>query len=142
MIFTNSDEKENINGSVFIILYDDKKKLLMQHRTANALNSPNHWGFFGGSIEKGETPLEAIKRETFEELGIKIKNPKLLLKEIIGENKKERNMYFYVKKIKNKFKIKLSEGQGMKWIFPSEIDNLLSKHYVKRIIKCCEGTLK
>lgn len=30
------------------------------------------WGYFGGEIEEGETPLEAVIRETEEELSIKL----------------------------------------------------------------------
>jgi 8-oxo-dGTP pyrophosphatase MutT (NUDIX family) len=33
---------------------------------------PGHWGFFGGEMETGETPLEAIGREVREELGLEI----------------------------------------------------------------------
>ncbi len=31
---------------------------------------PGHWGFFGGEVEAGETPVKAIGREIREELGL------------------------------------------------------------------------
>ena len=36
---------------------------------------PGMWGTFGGQIEVGETPLEAIKREIREELSYEIPEP-------------------------------------------------------------------
>jgi 8-oxo-dGTP pyrophosphatase MutT (NUDIX family) len=33
---------------------------------------PAHWGLFGGSVEAGETPLAAIRREVLEELALDV----------------------------------------------------------------------
>lgn len=44
----------------------------MQHRDNNAPYEPNMWGFFGGHIEEGETPEQAVVREIKEELQIDI----------------------------------------------------------------------
>jgi len=53
-----------------LVLRDSDRKVLMQHRSKDAKLKPDHWAFFGGGIEEGETPEEALKRETAEELGI------------------------------------------------------------------------
>jgi mutator protein MutT len=47
-------------------------KFLLQHRGPNADYDPNTWGFFGGHIEPGETPEQAVHREMREELQIDI----------------------------------------------------------------------
>ncbi len=47
-------------------------KILLQHKTANAPTNANLWVLFGGSIEDGEEPEEAVKREINEELQLKI----------------------------------------------------------------------
>lgn len=45
-------------------------KVLMQLRDFKEnISFPGLWGFFSGSIEAGEQPVEAAKRELFEEIG-------------------------------------------------------------------------
>jgi 8-oxo-dGTP diphosphatase len=50
----------------------------MIHRTKKE-NDVHHgkWNGLGGKMEKNESPEEAIKREVFEESGLKIENPTL-----------------------------------------------------------------
>jgi mutator protein MutT len=55
-----------------IILINDGK-VLLQHRDAGAPLMPNSWGFFGGHIDQGETPEDAVVREAKEELQIDVK---------------------------------------------------------------------
>ena len=52
------------NGKLLIYLRDDK----------STIPFPNYWDLFGGIIEDGETPEQALVREIEEELGVKIKN--------------------------------------------------------------------
>tara|TARA_Y100000310_G_C20165400_1_gene571120 strand:+ start:81 stop:470 length:390 start_codon:yes stop_codon:yes gene_type:complete len=59
-----------------VILLYDKGKILLQHRADDVKRFPGKWGFFGGGIEEGETPEEAVKRETKEELEYVLRNPK------------------------------------------------------------------
>ena len=64
--------------SVFI-LYNSTGHILLQHRTDDAFRLPGYWAFFGGGIEQGENPTEALKREIQEELSYLVQNPKILL---------------------------------------------------------------
>lgn len=57
-------------ADVWII--NSEKKILIQKRSPQKKLEPNVWAMTGGSVIKGETPLDTLKRETFEELGIEL----------------------------------------------------------------------
>ncbi len=56
---------------VVVLPYTDNKLLLQLRDIKEGIAFPGHWGFFGGSIDKGETPEDASVRELFEEIGYK-----------------------------------------------------------------------
>ena len=47
--------------------------------------NPGKWSRTGGHVDSGETPLEAIQRETYEEIGVKIPTDKFKLLSIRKE---------------------------------------------------------
>ena len=51
-----------------VIFYDDKENIIFQER-GSASKIGEKYGFWGGQIEPGETPEQAMKRELKEELG-------------------------------------------------------------------------
>ncbi len=51
------------DGRLLIYLRDDKPNLPF----------PNHWDLFGGHVEAGETPEQALCREVLEEIGVRLK---------------------------------------------------------------------
>ena len=56
-----------------ILLFDRNGKLLIYLRDDKAeIPFPNHWDFFGGHVEAGETPEAALVRELKEELDIEL----------------------------------------------------------------------
>jgi 8-oxo-dGTP pyrophosphatase MutT (NUDIX family) len=56
-----------------IIFYDEQGRILLQDRR-NRSKWGEEWGFFGGGIEPGETPEQAVIRETREELTHELKD--------------------------------------------------------------------
>jgi len=68
-----------IKDSAAILFYNKKKEILMMQRTLDAKHNPGCWSFFGGGMKKGETPLQAVKREAKEELRINLTKPRFLL---------------------------------------------------------------
>lgn len=65
--------KSKLNqGPVVVILPYAHGKILMQLRDEKkSIAFPGHWSFFGGSIEKGESPMHAALREIQEEISLR-----------------------------------------------------------------------
>lgn len=62
-----------------VALFDERGRLLMQHRDNKAPVSPNKWCCPGGGIEPGETAEEAARRELWEETGLRADDSLTLL---------------------------------------------------------------
>ena len=71
MIFLKQPKDFNptLNVSACFILHG---KEFLYLKNAKKEHFSNLWGVVGGKVEKGETPLQAMKRETQEETGIKL----------------------------------------------------------------------
>lgn len=99
-----------------IALYTEDKKLLLQKRDMNAPTFPGYWGFFGGGIEKDENPNDAIKREIFEELKIKVLHPRLLNRFEMEQDGGIVEKYIFLEPLKDtleKLKKQQSEGESL-----------------------------
>ena len=64
--------KKNRESVGIIIVAKDTNKFLLLHRVKN----PVAWSTLAGKMEKGEDPLETIKREIKEEIGVSPKKIK------------------------------------------------------------------
>ncbi len=53
-----------------VALYQDGKVLLQDRRSISKVGEK--WGLFGGGIEEGETPEQAVRREVREELDMRL----------------------------------------------------------------------
>src|SRR3989344_2009275 len=68
---TMSDDKKQFYAGGF--LYDPAtRRVLLQKRDHNTDVNPGKWGFFGGTSERDETPLDCFLRELKEELDIDV----------------------------------------------------------------------
>ena len=57
---------------VGVWIMNKKGELLFQKRSMQKKVNPGKWTRTGGHVDSGETPLEAVQRETAEEIGVKI----------------------------------------------------------------------
>ena len=103
------DENNNLTGQVVDrntahkeLLYhrhvscwimDLKGRVLLQQRSLIKSNNPGMWAKTGGHVDSGETPIEAVKREVFEEIGLKI-DEKCLTEVAIYKSQRPTSAYF------------------------------------------------
>jgi 8-oxo-dGTP diphosphatase len=117
-----------------VIFFDENKRILLQdRRTISKLGE--EWGFFGGEVKKGETPEQAVIRETKEELNFDLKEYKYVGEysyEIEDSLKKRFHFDFdavlckvFVAPLKdNLSKFKLKEGKKMQIFSLEEAEKL------------------
>ena len=99
------NEESNYRLNVGLIIVNNYGKVLICKR-----KNSNQWQFPQGGIDKGESPIEAAKREIFEEVGIKPSKIKVLGKI------KDWVKYEIPKELaKKSFKKKGIVGQKQKW---------------------------
>lgn len=99
----------NSNNEVLLLLRDDKPEIPY----------PNQWDIPGGRIEKGESPIETIRREMFEELGLQLYSDFQLFK--VYKNDNLTDFIFWKRINLNPAEITLNEGQKLKYFNLEEI---------------------
>lgn len=105
------------------IIYFDNRILCVQ-RPKNKYNYISEkFEFPGGKIEEGESKLEALRRELFEELNISIDIKSLFLTVIHKYPDFELTMHSFICEVGSK-EITLNEHIDHKWLNIEELDKL------------------
>lgn len=88
----NFEKKDSVKA----IIYCPKKNILILRRQ-NDQGGGGNWDLPGGAIEEGESQIDALKREVFEETGLKIYNIKKIKTETlkIPETGVNSSMHIY-----------------------------------------------
>lgn len=131
--FSENKRKANLNMPsknvteslqvVCAVIRNSSDEILVCKRPADA-ELGGLWEFPGGKIEKGETNIEAIKREITEELGVSI--------EVYGELEKVDHQYpdFHISlhpllsEIEDNKEPQALEHECLKWIHPNKASDL------------------
>ena len=107
-------------GCSIIFLNDKMQILLFLRDDIPGLPYPNMWDIPGGHVEKDETPEQCIVREMKEEMGLDIQGFELFKVVDFAD----RMEYVFWKKVNLDIsKIKLTEGQCLKWFTEDGIKN-------------------
>jgi len=120
-----NQESVDIRSAAIILVKDGKALLQLRDDNPN-ITYPNHWGFAGGgTLEEGETYLQAAQRELEEETGYISKDPVLFQTEIYelpdGRVVKTKRFFEIYDGVQD---IVCKEGQKIAFLSPEEIDEL------------------
>lgn len=125
-----SPNKISLVGAV---ISHPKLGLLLQLRDLLAPNHPHHWGLFGGHMEDGEVPHEAIWRELAEELQL---SPQMVSSWHLGQNYPHPSggqvYIYYVATTATPDDLVLGEGELMRYAQLADLAPLrhdLAAHY-------------
>lgn len=126
--------------------HDGKGNFVMHKRSQNCKDEQGVWDVGGGSLEFGESPEEAVKREVKEEYGVDALNIKFAgVHNVLRENNGQKTHWLALiylvlvdpKKVKIGEPTKMDELKWFKmWDWPDQIHSQLLWHYelVKRLL--------
>lgn len=121
----------------------DGENIWVQKRSADKKIFPNLWEQCGGGVISGETSLDAVKRETKEELGISLNNDEITY---IGSYMRIRDIvdiWMIRKKMANEnIKMQEEEVESIKRVTFEEFDEMIEKGEVVPTINPSYAILK
>lgn len=119
----------NPSNAIAALIHLEDGRYLMQHRDdAPSIWYPGHWGCFGGAVDEGENPVDALRRELYEELSFSITKAVYFTRfdfDLSTINKGAYYRIYYVVPMSQgeRERIILHEGQGVQAFSGEELLN-------------------
>ena len=105
-----------------VVIINDENEILLQKRSRYKRANPSKWGICGGKVDLGETPLDAGIRETFEEIGIRLKKDELKFLSMDTNEKSHFTVYYVRKNVDvdecqiQQEELKELDNEGFEWL--------------------------
>ncbi len=139
-----------VRGVSAIPVNAEGKILLQQRDDRPDLSYPGHWTTFGGKVEDGETPDEAVRRELLEEIELELPLRLWKVEDYPTEHDGQKIIvegFIYVGRIDRPVsEITLNEGQALGYFALEDLDRLKIGWDFERIFRevfaaLADGTL-
>ena len=115
----DNNQDTRVHYVAIAILYKDNKFLMQLRDNIPTIPYPGYWGFFGGHIEAGETPVSAVRREILEEISYTL--PEKIYEFGRYDSEKAVRHVFHAPLKVELDKLVLGEGWDMGLVTPEEI---------------------
>jgi len=128
--------KVNKQAGVWAIIHCPSTGTFLFGRRSDTVNKPGVWNFFGGHIDPGETPHQALIRELSEETGIERSSDDLVHfggvsdTDIQGLGYVEalRELHYYLLQVDHEFEPQLNhEHSEFRWFKPDKLPHNLNR---------------
>ncbi len=118
---------------IHTVIANGKGEILILQRSKNNKVLPEYWDVPGGTLKDGEDPAQGAIRETKEETGLDISDPKLFFQKSnvdVAKNKQFIVLVFHATTPVSNVKVNLEEHQASAWIYPSKIGDYKTVDYL------------
>ena len=123
---TAYDVNTRYSVSANALIFNDQGEVLLSHRT-----DKDRWNFPGGAMELGETPVEAVIRETKEEIGVDIEVVRLL--GIYTKPTEADVVFAFLCRIVSGTPTTSSEADRNEYFSPDKLPQNMSEYQIMRI---------
>lgn len=106
-------------GAGCIFIAKDTGRILLNHRSRH-VEQPGTWGVWGGAIDGRESPVEAVKREAYEEAGVNPSDSQIIPIYVFHDKKSGFKYYNFIVLVSSEFDPDIPaesrwETQGWDW---------------------------
>ncbi|MDF1497064.1 MAG: NUDIX hydrolase [Patescibacteria group bacterium] len=138
----NSKNMRNNQRFCVYLLYDQKRRFLLQLRSKSRKFLPHYWCFFGGRVHDNETPYESLKRKAIAELNYDVKNAKYVLSTSFDHVDFRSILHIFVEEYAHQSNIKLKDGENWGWFNVSQLDTIKMQTHDRALVLYIDEWLK